>query len=410
MASAGWQLRGYTVTTRAAGLVAPRLLLRRLARGKEDPNRWTEKLGTPTAARPKGRLVWMHAVGLGEVMALRGLIGAMQDLDRKLNVLVTSTARSGAEVFAKSAPDRTLHQYLPLDVPRYLQQFLDHWQPNLSIWSEQDIWPGAIYVADRAEVPLALVNGRMNAQSHARRARARGLYRDVLGRFALMSAQDEATAQHLADLGGGHLRVDGPLKAAAPDLPADPQSLQRLTEHAADRSVWLLASSHPEDEAQALNAVRPDDLLIIAPRDITRGDEIAAKVQAQGLTASLRSVVGDALNTHVYVADTFGEMGLWYRLAKRAVIGGTFGQTEGHNPWEAAALGCAILHGPRVANFASDFALLQSSGAAVSVKPDGLGPALESDMTNAATAARQLVDHARAGLHPLARDLVGLIR
>lgn len=410
MASAGWQLRGYTVMTQAAGLVGPRLLRRRLARGKEDPNRWTEKLGTPGAARPMGRLVWMHAVGLGEVMALRGLIGAMQDLDRELNVLVTSTARSGAEVFAKSAPDRTLHQYLPLDVPRYLRKFLDHWQPNLSIWSEQDIWPGAIYAANRAGLPLALINGRMNAQSHARRARARGLYRDVLGRFALMSAQDEATAQHLADLGGGNLRVDGPLKAAAPDLPADPKTLQKLTEHTAGRSVWFLASSHPEDEAEALNAVRPDDRLIIAPRDITRGGEIAANAQAQGLTASLRSVVGGVVQTQVYVADTLGEMGLWYRLAERAVIGGTFGDTEGHNPWEAAALGCAILHGPRVANFASDFALLQSSGAAVSVEPDGLGPALEADMTNAVTAARQLVDHARAGLHPLARDLVGLIR
>ena len=179
----GLMLRAYLAASRAIPLAAPRHLQKRLAKGKELPDRWREKLGEPTLPRPDGPLIWLHAVGLGEVLALRGLIAALAERS-EAQFLVTSTTRASAEVLAANLPPRTRHQFLPLDAPGYLHRFLDHWQPSLSVWAEQDLWPGAVAAASARGIPLALVNARMNADAYARRRHWRGLYADLLARFA----------------------------------------------------------------------------------------------------------------------------------------------------------------------------------------------------------------------------------
>lgn len=404
----GWQGAGYRLVSNALPLVAPALLRRRLARGKEDPSRWREKLGEATLPRPVGRLIWLHAVGLGEVLALRGLIGALAAQVPDLSFLITSSARSSAQALAGQLPPRTVHQFLPLDAPRYLARFLDHWRPGLSVWAEQDLWPGAVAAADAAGVPLALVNARMNAASFARRQRARGLYADLLSRFRLIAAQDEGTAGHLSALGGRAVQVTGSLKAAAPPLAADPAALAAAQDMVQGRRPWLLASSHPEDEATALAAqaqlyaADPSRLLILAPRDPGRGGQIATPLPV----ARRAGPVGGAA---VWIVDTVGEMGLWYRLCPVTLTGGTFGPTEGHNPWEAAALGSAILHGPRVANFAADFAALDGAGAALPVTPETLAAAVTADHAARTGRATALSNAARGSLAPLARDLLELM-
>jgi 3-deoxy-D-manno-octulosonic-acid transferase len=324
--------------------------------------------------------------------------------------LVTSTTRASAQVMAQNLPPRTRHQFLPLDAPGYLNRFLDHWRPSLSVWAEQDLWPGAVTATHARGIPLALVNARMNAEAFTRRKRWRALYADLFARFALITAQDDATATHLQALGAKGVRVAGSLKAAAPPLSADPQALATVRQALAGRRPVLLASSHPEDEAIALTALRnaPDKpLLLIAPRDPHRGADIAAAATALGLTATRRSA-GQGPTADVWVVDTFGEMGLWFRLCPTTIIGGTFGPTEGHNPWEPAALGSAILHGPRTANFAADFAALDGAGGAHPVTPETLGPALIADHSAMATQARALCEAAQGSLAPLAADLLAL--
>lgn len=409
MTKAGLALSAYLVASRAIPLVAPQVLARRLARGKELPDRWREKLGQASLPRPDGPLVWLHAVGLGEVLALRGLIAAMAD-QSKAQFLVTSTTRGSAEVLAMNLPPRTRHQFLPLDAPSYLARFLDHWRPGLSIWAEQDLWPGAVHAAAARGIPLALVNARMNADAYARRRRWAGLYADLFSRFRLVTAQDAGTARHLQALGAKRVSVGGSLKAASPPLAADPRALAQAREALVGQRPVLLASSHHEDEFATLAAfralaVRP--LLIIAPRDRTRGAEIAARVAEHGMTATRRSL-GQGPTADVWIADTFGEMGLWYRLCPVTIIGGTFGPTEGHNPWEPAALGSAILHGPRTANFAGDFTALHESAAARMVMPDSLAPALTGDHAEMATRATALSVAAQGSLAPLATDLLAL--
>ena len=391
-------------------LVAPALLRKRLAKGKELPDRWREKLGEPGLPRPDGTVIWLHAVGLGETLALRGLIAAMAAKAPGVEFLVTSTTRGSAEVLAANLPPRTRHQFLPLDAPGYLRRFLDHWRPSLSVWAEQDLWPGAVVaVADRG-IPLALVNARMNADAHARRRRWRGLYRDLFVRFRLVTAQDRATARHLEDLGAKAVRVAGSLKSAAPPLTADPGALAAARTALAGRASCFLASSHTEDEAVVLTALRAigdRPLLLIAPRDPSRGEAIAAKAAELGLTATRRSR-GEGPGADVWIVDTLGEMGLWYRLCPVTVIGGTYGPTEGHNPWEAAALGSAILHGPRTANFAADFAALQDHGAALQLNAESLGAALTADHSLLASRAKTLSEAAQGSLNALAAELLAL--
>lgn len=407
---AGLQLRAYLAAARAIPLVAPRLLRRRLDRGKELPGRWREKLGEATQPRPDGPLIWLHAVGLGETLALRGLIAAMADRSPETQFLVTSTTRGSAEVIAQNLPPRTRHQFLPLDAPGYLKRFLDHWRPALSIWAEQDLWPGAVVAAQRRGIPLALINARMNADAYARRSRWKGLYANLFARFALINAQDDATARHLQALGANGVRVTGSLKAAAPPLAADPARLAEAREALTGLHPVLLASSHHEDEFVTLSALRAAPvrpLLLIAPRDRHRGAEISARAAEHGLTATRRSA-GQGPSGDVWIVDTFGEMGLWYRLCPSCLIGGTFGPTEGHNPWEPAALGSAILHGPRTANFAADFATLHEHGAAQPVQPEVLIATLSADHSAMAARAKALSDAAQGALAPLATDLLKL--
>lgn len=408
----GGALRAYLLASRLIPLAAPLVLRRRLARGKEDPARWREKLGFAGAVRPPGPVVWMHAVGLGEVLALRGLIVEMARQAPDLSFLVTSTARSSAQVMTANLPPRTQHQFLPLDAPGYLARFLDHWQPCLSVWAEQELWPGAVVATQARGIPLALVNARITAASAARRQKAQGLFADLLARFALIAAQDQASATRLTALGARDVQVTGALKAAAPPLGCDADELARLHLSLAARRVWVAASTHPGDEAEVLAALPdlPGHLLILAPRDVGRAGAIAQALDARGIAFARRSlgqVPGP--DVPVWLADSYGELGLWYRLAKVALVGGGFDQIGGHNPWEAAILGCAVLHGPDTANFAADYALLDGQSAAVALAPGALAKAvMRPDLAQVGARAKAAADHAQGSLAPLARHLLTL--
>ena len=417
----GLQLRGYLILRRVLQPVMRRVLARRICKAKENAARAGERLGIATQVRPTGRVVWMHAVGLGEVLALRPLIVGMQQVAPDLNFVITSTARSSADVLGQNLPANTVHQFLPLDGPTYMAKFLDYWQPCLSIWSEQDIWPGAIHDCAARDIPLAYVNGRMDNKSTAKRARLAGLYKKVFGLFDLITVQDEQTAENLSSLGGRDVRVTGSLKPAAEPLSVDVGMLATLQVALEGRKIWVAASTHYEDEAVLIDAQRelvkrdPSWLLILAPRAPARGDEIEGALVQAGLTCTRRSKGGQPDPSHsVWIVDSFGELGLWYRLAAAAFVGGSYGSLGGHNPWEAICLNLLVCHGPNVANFAKDYEVLDYSGASQPLPDDASSvPALvdfvvQSQTTQANVGA--LVEDAKAALKPLVKDLIVMIR
>ena len=366
-----WALRAYLALARLLAPVWRKGLQRRLLRGKETPRSVRQKLGSEYADRPTGTLVWGHAVGVGESMALAGLFARLAERRADCSFLITTTARTSGDALRRTGlPPRCQHQFAPVDTPEAVSRFLDHWQPSLALWCEMDLWPALIAETDARSIPRALVNARLSPESLAKRRWGRWIYQALLPGFRDLFAQNETTANALVVLGAPRERitVSGTIKALVPPLACDVDDLETWQQALAGRPVWLLASSHPGEEELALAAharlceQHAGALLVIAPRAPARGQEVAALVSAALLKdVPLRSAGAHlATEAAVYIADTIGEMGLWYRLAPVALVGGSFASVGGHNPHEPLALGCAVLHGPNVWNFAESYERLDS--------------------------------------------------
>lgn len=419
----GFQMRAYLALRPLLQPLMRWVVKRRVREGKDDPARSVEKLGTATQPRPEGRLVWVHAVGLGEVLALRPLLVQMQAQTPDISFLITSTARSSAKVLHANLPPRSLHQFLPLDGPDYMRKFLDHWQPDLSIWSEQDLWPGAIEDTYNRGIPLAYINARLNAASTKRRAKLAGLHADMLSRFSFVAAQNNQTQTNLRTLGAQEPQLFKSLKPAAAPLDVDAKALAHFEKITAGRKIWVAASTHPADEdvvietQKILTAQDPDHLLILVPRVPDRAPQITTALHQADLDFAQRSTGQDPTpQTSVFLADSFGELGLWYRLSQIAFVGASFAEIGGHNPWEPACLGLPVLYGPNVQNFASDYADLTEAGAAQLISTqDNPAQKLSEAVTNSAPAetrakVAQLILEARAAIAPLATALLLLLK
>ncbi|HEX4506827.1 MAG TPA: 3-deoxy-D-manno-octulosonic acid transferase [Alphaproteobacteria bacterium] len=352
-------------------------LRRRLKAGREDTQRFGERHGIASRPRPEGFLIWFHAASVGESMSMLRLLDRLLEERPGLSILVTTGTVTSAAMVAERLKDRVVHQYVPVDRPAWVRRFLDHWRPDCAIWIESEIWPNLLTgIADR-QIPAALVNARMSERSRARWSLAPNTIRRLLGSFTLCLAQTEDEAQRLGELGARDVRYVGHLKFAADPLPADGQALEQLKSAIGTRPLWVLASSHEGEEEIAIAAHRrlterfPDLLTVIVPRHTKRGGAIADLAEAAGLTVSLRSSgLPPAIKDGIYISDSMGELGIWYRLTRIACIGGSLVPIGGHNPIEAAQLGCALLYGPHMFTVAGVAAELQAENAAVIVSDD----------------------------------------
>lgn len=348
---------------------------RRLKRGKELPERLAEKYGEYEQARPEGVVLWFHALSVGESLALVPLVElALKEMPGAHVVLTTSTATSAAALARAGLPERCFHVLLPIDTARAVGRFLDHWRPDVAAFAELDFWPRLMVETHRRGVPMILVNSRMPGGNFARRKRIGGMTRDVLRLFSRLLVQDEVSAERFAALGAeaGRIRVAGALKAAARPLPAEAGELSALRAAIGARPVWLAAATEGSEhgammEAHGAVAARLEGaLMILAPRFPKDADAAEEMARARFSHVARRSR-GERIGaeTQVYIADTIGEMGLWYRLAPVSFVGHSLtDDLEGKNPFEAAALGSAILHGPGISYFAESYAALTAAGAA----------------------------------------------
>lgn len=373
-------------SARGARRFAERRLATRLAEGKEDPERVDERRGEPSAPRPDGTLIWFHAASVGESVALLELIRRILEERADVSVLVTTGTVTSAGVMADRLPDRAIHQYIPLDARAFVNRFLDHWRPDLAIWCESEFWPALIAETHARGVPMMIVNARMSKTSHDRWRFLRGMMKSLLQRFDHALVQDDITAMYLRRLGmePSRMEVAGTLKEGAAALPCNEEDRRRLAAGLAGRPVWLAASTHDGEERIVLDAhklalkINPRLLLILAPRHPQRGDTIARMLQAESWRFTRRTDGEDPdAEAQVYLADTLGELGLWYRIAPISLVGGSLQPVGGHNPFEPAALGSAILHGPFVTNFVDIYRRLTAAGAARLVTgPDTLADAV----------------------------------
>ena len=363
-------LSAYRGLSALAGPLVPILLDRRQARGKEDPARRGERLGEASIARPPGPLVWIHGASVGEALAVQVLIKRLLARDARLSVLLTTGTVTSAALMAQRLPDRAIHQYVPVDRMAYVRRFLDHWRPDMVIWTESELWPNLLTGIGGLGVPAALVNARMSARSYVRWRRLPSVFRQLAGVFRVVLPCDEPTARRFETLGIRRLGPIGNLKFASDVPAAEPAALRALSATTQQRPVWLACSTHAGEEAIAADAHRrlsasiPDLLTIVAPRHPDRRDEIMAELEATGQAVAQRSR-GDLPTpaTAIYLADTMGEMGTLLRVAPVVFIGGSLVPRGGQTPIEAAQLGSALVYGRYMTNFSDVVGQLEAAGA-----------------------------------------------
>lgn len=377
-------LRVYRLFSAATTPFVPLFLARRLKRGKEHRLRLNERRGESTMARPPGPLVWLHGASVGELMSVLPLIEKIAA--REINVLVTSGTVTSGGIAEQRLPREVIHQFVPIDVPRYVRRFLNHWQPDLALFVESDLWPNILVETSARGVPMVLINGRLSEASYRRWSHLPDSIVNLLRRFDLCLARTQGDAERLGRLGAPRLVTTGNLKLDVPAPPADAAKLRALRDAINERPLVAAASTHAGEEELMIEAHRrlranfPRLLTVIAPRHPERGPGIADLAANAGLKAALRSR-GELPNvkTDIYVADTVGELGLLYRVAPVVFMGGSLVRHGGQNPIEAAKLGAAILHGPHVWNFAEIYAALDEA--------HGAEPVGDEDRLTAALAA-----------------------
>ena len=366
----------YRTLTIAGGPLIGLYLDRRMARGKEDRERFHERLGHSAHPRPAGPLVWLHAASVGESLSLLPLIDALSQRPG-LSLLVTTGTVTSAHLLADRLPAGVLHQYIPVDRPAWVRRFFDHWKPDLGLWAESDFWPNLLTEASHRKLPLVLIQGRISPRSFDGWQRVPTFIRRLLSSFSLCLAQTETDARRLRQLGAHDVRCLGNLKLSVPPLPYDEAEAERLHGLTAHRKVWLASSTHAGEEAMAgrihrsLNGTHGDLLTIIVPRHSTRGGEIERELTGLGLNVALRSRGEEPdPNIDVYIADTMGDLGLFYRLAPVVFMGKSLLSEGGQNPYEPARLGAAVLFGPRMSNFPDMTPSMLAAGAAEQVSDE----------------------------------------
>lgn len=327
--------------------------------GKEDLKRFNERVGRPNKERPAGRLVWLHGASVGESISMLPLINKLLEIYPDIHVMVTTGTTTSAEVMAKRLPERAFHQYLPIDNPVFTTRFVRYWQPTIALWFESEFWPAMLSSIKRKNIPLILINGRISNKSFKRWQQFEFIIKELLGCFTACLGQSEEDAYRLRLLGAKDAMCLGNLKYAGLPIPVDKEKKDEILKQIGDRPLWLVSSTHNDEEfkigrfLKELQAKHSRLLTLIAPRHPNRGIEIKEKLQKDyGLKIALRSANETiSEDTDVYIADTIGEMGIWYEIAPIVFVGGSLVPHGGQNFMEPSRCRDAVIVGPHMHNF-----------------------------------------------------------
>lgn len=365
-------LKLYAGLTRLVHAAAPALLRGRVRQGKEDAARWRERLGETRMPRPEGAVVWIHGVSVGESLSALPVIEKLRAERPDLNVVITTATTTSAEILARRLPAGVIHQFAPIDTPQAAEAFLGHWRPALAVFIESDIWPNLLAGLSMRRVPYALLSARITEKTYNGWQAWRGAMKQVLSGYSLVMAQDRASAQRLQAMGVNTGAIAN-LKTIGAPLDVDEAALAAFDAMAGERRILLAASTHYGEDALIAHALEPcirdGDLLILVPRHPLKAADIRIDIEALGLHVAQRSLKEPpAAAIQVYLADTLGELGLFFSMADLIIMGGSFQSgVGGHNPLEPARLGKSVITGPDTFNWQGVFDELIEAGGAFRV-------------------------------------------
>lgn len=351
------------------------ILKKRCKAGKELPARVQEKMAITEKLRPSGKLIWLHAASVGEAQSTLILIDNFLKIDSNLNILVTTGTLTSAEIMAAKLPKQAFHQFYPLDHPKWVAKFIAHWNPDAVIWMESELWPNMLHEIGKRKIPALLVNAHMSEKSFKSWQRVKSFAKTTLSTFTKILCQTDIDKIRFSELGARNIIVTDNLKYSAATLDYNNHDLDALSQNIGQRPIWLYASTHKGEEEIAcavhiaLKKQFPELLTIIVPRHPQRRNEIKDTCEKFALNIEFRGSDKKLPkeNSDIYIADTLGELGVFYRLSPLACIGRTLSDDGGggHNPIEAAQLGCAVLHGANVANLQDIFDEMDNAKAAI---------------------------------------------
>ena len=361
----------------------PLLMIRLWWRGRllaSYRQRWRERMGFGLPkADVEDRVIWIHAVSVGEVVVASKLIQSLQHDYPDHSLFVTTTTPTGSERLLQTWGDQVQHCYLPWDLPWTMARIFKGLNPRVVFLIETEIWPNLVAQAKAHHVPVALLNARLSARSARGYGRFSALLKPTLQSLDLIVAQSKADARRFLALGvdpsrmtiSGNIKFDQHL---TPDL--QNQAAQIRQQWGADaRPVWVVASTHEGEEVQVLRAFEsivkqhPTLLLCIVPRHPDRFDRVfqtAVTKYPKTVRRSLDSAVN--ADTQVVVADTMGELVPMLGAADVVFMGGSLVPTGGHNMLEVAQWGVPVVSGPHTFNFAYASRLLVKAQAMLMVE------------------------------------------
>ncbi len=347
-----------TLMTIAFPIIKATYIKKRQKIGKEHPTRFNERLAKYTFTRPTGKLYWLHGASVGESISMLPLIDKLLKEDENLSIMVTTGTITSAEIMEKRLPPRAFHQFIPFDVPSFAKRLIKHFQPDAVLWFESELWPSLISEIHKSKIPLILVNGRISDKSFQTWKKFNFLSKELLSCFSLCLGQSEQDKNRLKLLGAKKTDCVGNLKFAGIPLPVDTNKKQEIASAIGNKKVFLISSTHHNEEEQfalhlkELKRIVEDVMIISVPRHPNRGDEITQMFKNKGFNTAQRSK-GEAItpSTDIYIADTIGEMGIWYNIADVTFIGGSLIPHGGQNFIEPARDSNAVIVGPHMHNF-----------------------------------------------------------
>lgn len=333
----------------------------RARNGKELRARIHERYGQSSTVRPDGKLVWIHAASNGEALSVLPLIHSFKELPSAPTILITTMTVTAAKLLEARMPEEgCIHQFIPLDFAPWIENFHEYWKPDAAFWIESELWPNHLRALKKKNIPAALINARLSDKSVRRWSIVRGFFQSLLSCFSVILAQTQRDFENLQSLSIDTVQTVGNLKDVALPLPFDSIAFDdvRLCTHG--RTLILYASTHQGEEIIAMDIHKrlqkevPNLLSIIVPRHPKRGAKIVQSFQDSDLNIALRSMkMSPRINTDIYIADTLGELGLFYRLCNIVFVGNSMHVKPGggHNLLEPALLDCAIISGDDLHNF-----------------------------------------------------------
>jgi len=348
------------------------LFFRKL-RKKEHPTRYKEKLAHISLSRGEGFVLWCHVASVGEAMSILPLIENFEQDEKIKKILITTITLSSAEVLQKrfGQNKKVIHQFLPLDIPKFTYKFLNHWSPNLAIFIDSEIWPNLIFNIKKKDIPLLLVNGRITKKTFLRWSYFKNFSKEIFEKFNLCLAGSNETENFLRILGAKNIKNYGNLKFSKTKLDRKTDLNTEILKKIENRKIWCAASTHPSEEMLCgkthleLKKTFSNILTVIIPRHVSRAEGIVRDLSKLNLKVTLYSEFEKIDNdTDVLLINAYGESLKFYNLSKCVFIGKSTVKSliknSGQNPIEAARLGCKIFHGPHVNNFKEIYEYLKS--------------------------------------------------